>query len=74
MKRKSLQIRGWMVGKGLSVTALAKKIGISRPKVSQTIYGWNNNRRVLAALVEAGCPKELLALPEDMKAKTRRAA
>lgn len=67
MKREGNEIRAWLVRKGISVSDVARAAGIKRPVVSDTIHGRRNNRKALQALVEAGCPAKLLALPEDMK-------
>ena len=69
MKRNGRKIRGWMEERGVSVTDVARRAGISRPIVSATIHGKRNSRRALAALREVGCPVRLLALPENMKGK-----
>ena len=69
MKRDGDKIRGWMVERRISVIAVARKAGIKREVVSDTIHGRRNNRRALQALIEAGCPAKLLALPADMKGK-----
>lgn len=69
MKRDGDKIRAWMVERRISVIAVARQAGIKRPVVSDTIHGRRNNRRALQALLEAGCPAKLLALPADMKGK-----
>jgi hypothetical protein len=53
----------------IKVKELALKADISHSLVSGTIHGKINNRRALQALLDAGCPAKLLALPADMKGK-----
>ena len=69
MKRNGKKIRAWMVEKDVTISEVARRAGISRPIVSDTVHGKRNNRKALAALVAVGCPGKLLALPEDMKGK-----
>ncbi|WP_245577936.1 hypothetical protein [Maridesulfovibrio bastinii] len=66
--RKPWRIKEWMSGKGLEQKHVAEKAEISAVSiVSRTINGGANNRKVLAALRDMGCPEKYLALPEDMK-------
>lgn len=69
MKRNGRKIRAWMVERGVTVSDVARRAGIARPIVSETVHGKRNNRKALRALLEAGCPGKLLALPEDMTGK-----
>jgi len=69
MNRNGDKIRAWMVERRISVSAVARKAGLTQSIVSETIHGKRNNRRALQALAEVGCPVKLLALPEDMKGK-----
>ena len=52
---------------GTNMAQIARDIGISQTVVQGTVKGQRNNRRVLTALLEAGCEPEILSLPEDMK-------
>lgn len=65
--RNSIEIRIWLLRKGITYTQIAKEVGLSDPLVSLTISGHRNTRRVLRWLIENGCPAELLALPSDMQ-------
>ncbi|HML52898.1 MAG TPA: helix-turn-helix transcriptional regulator [Solidesulfovibrio magneticus] len=67
MKRNGKKIRAWMVQRDVTISEVARRAGIARPIVSDTVHGKRNNRKALAALLDVGCPKRLLALPEDMK-------
>ena len=55
-----------MIRSGMRPARIAEAMGVSRALVSDTVSGRKNNRRVLRYLVEAGCPKEHLDLPEDL--------
>ncbi|WP_173084547.1 XRE family transcriptional regulator [Fundidesulfovibrio magnetotacticus] len=48
---------------------IAEQLGISRTAVYLTVQGKKNNRKVLKALVDHGCPVSYLDLPEDLKAQ-----
>lgn len=63
--RLATEIKVWMLRNGLSMADIARRIGVSRNLVSITINGRRNNRKVLHALLDQGCPADLLALPED---------
>ncbi|MGE4539244.1 MAG: helix-turn-helix domain-containing protein [Desulfovibrio sp.] len=67
--REGRKVRAWMVERGITVSDVARRAGISRPIVSETVHGRRNNRKALRALLDVGCPGRLLALPEDMKGK-----
>lgn len=69
MKRDGNKIRAWMVERRISVSDVARKAGIARSMVSETIHARRNNRKALRALIEIGCPVKLLALPEDLQDK-----
>lgn len=69
MKRDGRRVRAWMVGRGISVSDVARRIGIARSIVSETIHGKRDNRKALRALLEAGCPGRILMLPKDMREK-----
>jgi transcriptional regulator with XRE-family HTH domain len=69
MKREGRKIRAWMVERGITVSDVARRAGITRSIVSETVHGQRNNRKALRELVAVGCPVRLLGLPEDMKGK-----
>ncbi len=66
-KRNRNKIRAWLLLQGIDVRRLAERVGVCESLASRTLGGENNNRRVLRALVEIGCPKRLLMLPPDME-------
>ena len=67
-KRNWFQIDDWMRHHDLSVTKIQRALGFkNHGVVSNTIAGRKNNRKVLRLLVEKGCPRSYLALPDDMK-------
>lgn len=67
--RNSLEIRAELLRRGKTLADVAAFAGVSRPLVSRTVSGLDNNRRTLRALVAMGVPRRLLELPEDMKGK-----
>ncbi len=58
--RDQWEIRKFLNGLGLTMTAVAKKANTYPPVVTDTLRGVRNHGRVLAVLEELGCPKELL--------------
>lgn len=64
--RKPFRILEWMSEAGLSVTGLAEELGVDPSLISHTIFARKNNRRVLKALRNKGCPREHLDLPKDL--------
>jgi transcriptional regulator with XRE-family HTH domain len=72
MKRETNEIKAWLVRRGITQTEIAREAGVTHGLVNRTIYGKNNNRRVLRKLVEKGVPERLLALPKDMQGKDAR--
>lgn len=67
--RQGRKIRAWMVEQGLTVAEVARRAEAQASHTSDTIHGKRQHRRVLGVLLEAGCPRRLLDLPEDMKGK-----
>ncbi|MDR2551410.1 MAG: hypothetical protein LBD10_14555 [Desulfobulbus sp.] len=68
MERNSIEIRVWMRRKGIRLVNIQRELEFRTHKtVRATIEGAENNRRVLAWLRDAGCPKKHLALPADMR-------
>ncbi|MDK2955378.1 MAG: hypothetical protein PWQ57_874 [Desulfovibrionales bacterium] len=67
MTRQAHLIRSWMARHRITNRAVARSLGLHETKVSQTIHGKINNRRVLRELLRLGCPAGVLGLPEDMK-------
>ncbi len=64
--RLSFRIYEWLEGKEISLKSIALSLSVGPTLVSATIRGKKNSRRVLRRLVELGCPKKFLSLPEDM--------
>jgi len=66
--RQTWKIKEWMDIQGIRQVDVAAQAGLgTHVTVSRTIRGSLNNRRVLRALVEMGCPEKFLALPKDMQ-------
>lgn len=68
-QRQSFRIYEWLDSNGIGVNSIAMSIGITPSMVSSTIRGRKNNRRILQKLVEMGCPKDILSLPDDLDSK-----
>ncbi len=66
-ERNTREIWVWMIRSGMRPARIAEAMGVSLALVSDTISGRKNNRRVLRYLMDAGCPKEHLDLPEDLR-------
>ena len=68
MERNSTEIWVWMRRNNLRMVDIQRDLGFRAHKtVWATIEGKENNRRVLAWLVDKACPAHYLALPEDMR-------
>lgn len=68
MKRNSVEIRVWLKRNGFKLVTIQSALGYRDNKtVWATIEGVEHNRRVLAWLMENGCPKKYLALPDDLR-------
>ncbi|WP_027360635.1 hypothetical protein [Desulforegula conservatrix] len=65
IKRKSLQIKAWMVLNGISQTDIGRELGIPRQNVCAFIKGNRESRKVLNYLIGKGCPKEYLAILDE---------
>ena len=67
-KRNTTEIRVWMIRKGIQHEEIRKELGYADSRtVRTTIYGEENNRRVLQWFLDKGCPEKYLALPDDMR-------
>ena len=63
-QRDSVEIRVWMLRNKLRIIHICQDLGFNDKTVSATIDGRENNRKVLAWLVDKGCPRKFLALPK----------
>lgn len=66
-QRKPWRIKEYLDSQRMCMADIAEEIGISRPTFYMTVQGKKNNRRVLKALIDKGCPAEYLDLPSDLK-------
>ena len=48
---------------------VADDLGVASSLVQDTVRGIKNNRRVLAYLLELGCPRKFLSLPPDLDSR-----
>jgi transcriptional regulator with XRE-family HTH domain len=65
--RKPWRIKEWMDAVGIRQEHVAVRAGINTKSiVSRTIRGQANNRKVLLALRDMGCPEKYLGLPDDL--------
>lgn len=67
-QRERRFIRAWMLEQGITGVAVAEQVGVSNALVSATIGGRRNNRKILSFLADKGCPRTLLALPDNWDA------
>ena len=66
--RNSKEIRVWMIRNGHTIESIRLALGYANhTTVSLTIAGQRHHKKVLAYLLELGCPKHYLALPHSMK-------
>ena len=61
--RMRYRIRESLEERGLSMSDIARNLGISCAAVSATIKGRNHSKRTLDALRQAGVPEKLLFSP-----------
>jgi predicted XRE-type DNA-binding protein len=66
IKRNGIEIRVWMLRKGVKQRDIEKATGLSQPMVSRTISGECNCQPVLDFFLKNGCPRKHLALPGTM--------
>lgn len=66
-KREPWRIGEYLASVGLNQAKLARQLGITKAVVNHTVHGKINNRKVLRALIELGCPRKYLDLPADMQ-------
>lgn len=68
MKRNKVEIEVWMKRNGLRAVDIQRDLGFRTHKtVWDTLCGNENNRKVLAWLIDKGCPDKHLDLPDDMR-------
>lgn len=62
--RNSKEIRVWMIRNGHTIESIRLALGYANhTTVSLTIAGQRNHQKVLAYLLELGCPEQDLDLP-----------
>jgi hypothetical protein len=69
IKRNGIEVKVWMVRKNIKLVDICEALKFDKKTVWATLYGHENNRKVLAWLIDKGCPKKHLALPADMDSK-----
>ena len=65
--RNGLEIKIWMMRKGITQPQIEREAEVVQSNVSRTISGERNCRAVLSYLLKKGCPRKYLALPKDMQ-------
>ncbi|MBW2618506.1 MAG: hypothetical protein JRC92_06500 [Deltaproteobacteria bacterium] len=60
LKRRRIEIKKWLLEKGVVQAQIARETGMSESSVSHTISGLRRIGRVVEWLREHGCPEELL--------------
>lgn len=62
------QARVWMLENDIRSVDIQAALRLrSHSLVANTLAGRRSNRRVLQHLIEKGCPREYLGLPEEIK-------
>lgn len=61
--RRPHKIKAWLADRQMTQTEIARRLGVQRQQVCDTINSRKNHRRVLIYLYKAGCPVEHLGLP-----------
>lgn len=65
--RDSKEIKVWMIRNGHTIESIRQALGYANhTSVSLTIAGQRNHKKVLAYLLELGCPAAYLSLPSKM--------
>ena len=67
--RQPYAIRGYLAEIGKNMRMVADDLGVASSLVQDTVRGIKNNRRVLAYLLELGCPRKYLSLPPDLDSR-----
>jgi len=67
INRNYWAIKQWLEKENISLTDIARSLGLTVGLISHTIRGVKNNRRVLNHLCLLGCPIIFLSLPKDMQ-------
>lgn len=65
-KRNVVELKCWMLRKRIREVDIVRATGQEGTYVNKTLNGHKNNRVVLQYLIDKGCPKKHLALPQDM--------
>ena len=59
-------LKRWLDESMISVSQVARDVGVSSVCVSQVLRGQSNHRKILRRFLELGCPADILSLPADM--------
>ena len=65
MKRDTVEIKVWLLRKGLTQADVARDLGVSLSLVSHYLAGRRHSRRIRGYFLSLGCPGELLGVEED---------
>lgn len=65
--RNSIEIKVWMVRNRVKLIDICEDLGFHNKTVWATIQGQESNVKVLAWLLNRGCPQRHLALPAGMR-------
>ena len=57
--RRTIEIKKWLLEKGLRQKDVAARAGVSRSTVNKIIQGIATSRTVVKALIDLGCPAEI---------------
>lgn len=62
---KTIEIKKWLLDKGLRQIDIARSLGVSHTTVNYIISGRFKSARVVQKLIELGCPAEFLGIDES---------
>lgn len=66
-QKMRFRIREHLEGRGLNMLVVARRLGVNKNVVVETVGGGRNNRRVLAELRAVGVPEKYLFDPDIQK-------
>lgn len=60
MSERLIEIRKWLLERGLTQADIARRAQVSSVAVHYFVKGFHSSRRIAAIFRELGCPEELL--------------
>lgn len=60
MSTRFIEIKKWLIDRGLTQAEIARKVGVSPITIHNFVKGFTTSRRIEAAFRDLGCPDDLL--------------